>query len=77
MTTRNLIALGTMLAVMSLAGTGFAADQKAAGTTAPAATAAPAPDAGTPAKPAKKKKKHSTGSSSSSSGASTTPAPKN
>ena len=72
MTTRNLIALGTMLAVMSLAGTGFAADQKAAGTTAPAATAAPAPDAGTPAKPAKKKKKHST--SSSSSGTSTTPA---
>ena len=72
MTTRNLIALGIMLAVMSLAGTGFAADQKATGTTAPAATAAPAPDAGTPAKPAKKKKKHST-----SSGTSTAPAPKN
>jgi hypothetical protein len=63
MNTRKLLALGIALAFTSLAGAGFAADQKAAAPapTAPAATTAQAPagDQGTPAKPSKsKKQKH-------------------
>ena len=60
MNTRKLLALGIALAFTSLAGVGFAADQKAASPapTAPAASTAQAP-AGDQTKPSKsKKQKH-------------------
>ena len=61
MNTRKLLTLGTLVALTSLAGATFAADQKpAAGEKAPAAPAASAqaPAGGEPATPAKPAKKH-------------------
>jgi hypothetical protein len=62
MTIRKLITLATLAGFVSLAGAGFAAEQKApAKDQTPAATTSQAPaDKGTPEQPAKKKKKKHT-----------------